>query len=110
VGGCGPLPISVATMPVDNGSRARAVGRAKPLTQPGRRGEQPLGTPVPPLETPARRDQGCQLAGARPAQEVSVSGGFQRTSVLVRSVSLHVNQTRQVDTFFPQQENSAKIL
>jgi hypothetical protein len=27
----------------------------------------------------------------------------------VRSVSLHVNQTRGVDTFFPEQENSAKI-
>jgi hypothetical protein len=82
----------------------------EPLTQPGRRGEQPLGTPVTPLETPARSDQGRQFAGARPAVEVGVSRGLQRASVLVRSVSLHVNQTRGVDTFFPQQENSAKIL
>jgi hypothetical protein len=91
----------------DDGSRARAGWSGKLLTQPGRRGEQPLGAPVPPLKTPARSDQGRQFAGARPAQEVGVSGGFQRASVLLRWVSLHVNQTRRVDTFFPQQENSA---
>jgi hypothetical protein len=79
------------------------------LTESGRRGEQPLGTPVTPLETPARSDQGRQFAGARPAVEVGVSRGLERASVLVRSVSLHVNQTRGVDTFFPEQENSGKI-
>ena len=97
-------------MPDDDGSRARRLVAEKPLTQPGRRGEQPLGTPVTPLETPARSDQGRQFAGARPTVEVGVTRGLQRASVLVRSVSLHVNQTRRVDTFFPEQENSSKIL
>lgn len=82
------VQISFATMP-DNASRA-SVGRGKPLTEPGRRGEQPLQTRVTPLETPARSDQRCQLAGARPAQEVGVAGGLQRAAVLVRSLSLHV--------------------
>jgi hypothetical protein len=105
------VQISIANMADDETARKRApVGRRKSLTEPGRRAEQPLGTPVTPLETPARSDQRRQFAGARPAQEVGVSRGLRWAFVLVRSVSLHVNQTRRVDTFFPQQENSAKIL